>query len=167
MKKYTSIILFIAYSILSTEVAAQSAAASFSFDSSKLSVLFNTDAKYMMDYHEYYQPDRPNRRGEQLRIVWVWDPITGKTARYYYDNKQWKKSEATLPNNPLGNKLDPDDRYMMEYHEYYQPDRPNRRGEQLRIVWVWSTKTGKTARYYYDNKQWKKSEVALPNNPLK
>lgn len=49
----------------------------------------------------------------------------------------------------------------LEYGEYYTP-----KAYQNRTVFVWNTKTGKSARYYYDNKIWNKSTVALPINPV-
>ena len=48
----------------------------------------------------------------------------------------------------------------MNYREYYTPE-----GEQYRTVFAWNTKTGKSARYYYDAEEWHKSTVAFPEKP--
>jgi hypothetical protein len=50
---------------------------------------------------------------------------------------------------------------QFEYVEYHDGE------DQIRTTWVWNTKTGKSARYYYStDKTWKKSTVALPEHPL-
>ena len=108
----------------------------------------------MTTYHEY------QAKGYQYRIVLVWNTKTGKALRYYYDNDNWYPSTATLPENPLGEASNAVGEIMMDYHEY-QTDK-----YQYRIIWVWNTKTGQSARYYYDNDQWHKSSAALPDNPL-
>ena len=110
----------------------------------------------MMDYHEYF-----TETGGQFRIVYVWNTKTGKSARYYYDNDSWHKSSVSLPDNPLGEATNTTGEIMMDYHEYFTET-----GGQFRIVYVWNTKTGKSARYYYDNDSWHKSSVSLPDNPL-
>ena len=117
----------------------------------------NQQGEIMMNYNEYY-----NTRGEQYRIVYVWNTRTGKSARYYYNQNKWHKSEVSLPDNPTGDASNQVGEIMMDYSEYYNP-----RGQQYRIVYVWNTKTGSSARYYYNQNKWHKSEVALPDNPLK
>jgi len=111
----------------------------------------------MMDYHEY-----ATSTGGQNRIVFVWNTKTGKSARYYYDNDKWNKSAAALPENPLGEKSTLVGEIMMDYSEYITST-----GGQNRMVYVWNTKTGKSARYYYDNDAWRQSTANLPVNPLK
>jgi len=109
-----------------------------------------------MDYTEYFTPN-----GRQDRVVYVWNTKTGKSARYYYQNESWKKSTVALPDNPLGDNPSEAGEIMMDYTEYFTPN-----GRQDRVVYVWNTKTGKSARYYYQNESWKKSTVALPSSPL-
>jgi hypothetical protein len=106
-----------------------------------------------------------NLNGTQYRTIFVWNSKTGKTARYYhqYDEDAWEKSEKALPDNPLGKASTEVGEIMMDYNQY-----ENHNGTQYRTVYVWNTRTGKSARYYYeyDKKEWKKSTVNLPDNPL-
>ncbi|MEL6557815.1 MAG: hypothetical protein AAFQ94_06490 [Bacteroidota bacterium] len=130
--------------------------------------IFAQDQSLFFEYQEYYSPGVEGRRDpEQFRITFVWDSKSGKSARYFYDDKKWNKSSVLLPIDPLGNSSGENGEIMMDYHEYYSPGDPGRRApEQYRIVFVWNSKTGESARYYYDNKAWHKSSVSLPEQPL-
>ncbi len=110
----------------------------------------------MMNYVEYYTPD-----GEQYRTVFVWNTKTGKVARYYFDAEAWHKSTIEFPDKPVGDLSGKTGEVMMSYVEYYTPT-----GEQYRTVWVWNTRTGNTARYYFDQEAWHKSTISFPQNPL-
>lgn len=115
-----------------------------------------------VDYVEYWTPTQ-----EQRRIAFAWDTKTGKAVRYYYDiyKEKWFASIAPFPENPLGEPSSEPGEIMMDYHEYWISGNG---GGQRRVVFVWNTKTGKTARYYYNlnDEKWHKSTAALPENPL-
>jgi WD40 repeat protein len=110
----------------------------------------------MINSMEYYTPS-----GNQYRTIYVWNTKTGKSTRYYYDDSKWLKSDAVLPENPLETPSTSVGEMMMTHQEYYSPS-----GTQFRIMFVWNTKTGKAARYYYDNGKWEKSTAAFPETPL-
>ena len=113
----------------------------------------------MMDYTQYRLPS-----GTTRRTMFVWNTRTGESARYYFDPQEraWGKSSATLPSQPLSRLSTEFGEIMMDYIQYPGDD------EEPRAVLVWNTKTGETARYYYDHKNtsWEKSKNALPNRLL-
>ena len=111
--------------------------------------VFAQDQSLLFEYQEYYSPGVVGRRDpEQFRITFVWDSKSGKSARYFYDDKKWNKSSVSLPIDPLGNSSGENGEIMMDYHEYYSPGDPGRRApEQYRIVFVWNSITGESARY--------------------
>jgi len=116
---------------------------------------FSQVGEIMMEYNQH------SNDGSSVKQVFTWNTKTGESATYYYENRQWIKSEVSIPSQPLSNPSSEIGEIMMDYNQYL-----NDKGNLLKQVFVWNTKTAESARYYYKGGQWKKSDATIPSQPL-
>lgn len=114
-----------------------------------------TAGEYKTEYKEYIGPS-----ADILRYCYVWDTKSGNAVRYYFTTERtWVKGKSLLPTNPLNVKGTDIGEVMLCTSEY-----PDSKGIINKVVYYYSTKTGKVVRYYLSEAgKWEKSTAELDN----
>ena len=109
-----------------------------------------------MDYDDFVN------KGEINRTILVWDTKTGLSKHYRFDTgkKEWVVSGST-PDTPFKNNNGKIGEIMMACEENPVS------GSMIRSVFIWNTKTGKSALYVFneEDKTWHEKS-SVPKNPF-